>query len=461
MIQIWGVRISTLLLFTLLARTLSPDEIGTVGYVLGLLAIFQVFADLGLAEYLVYNHKAARNMQLAVWWLQVGLAILISLALSLIVTFGFMSEKNGINDVMMALIWTIPISTATRVPEALMRKDLMFREIALRSFVAITAGGIVGVILAFKGAGVWSLVAKQWVEVIVDMVMLFGLSRWRPAFTCAFSDSLLVLRHSWGIVWSRLLDIIMQKADVLIIGTWIGIAELGYYTIGQKMFQVLYGGFVGALASVFCPKYGRLREDKAALKAFFLSSVQGASLLITPIFLLASFIAPEFIRLIFGVKWAESAQVMRLMCLSGLLLGAVNLNGFLVLAMQKNLLFSVLMSVGFVVTILLMLAAAPYGINALAATGLIETLILFPIGLIFVMRLLDMKLSEYFRNLEPTIVIVALIASVEISVKYWFDFNPVFSAIYVCTFTILLSLITLRFIYWKQIKNLHVFVLGK
>lgn len=455
LLRVWGTRISTLLVFLILARTLSPAEIGVVAYVLGWLAIFLVLADMGLAEYLVYEHAAEREMQLAVWWFQTGMAFLISTLLTLIVVFSLMPLGTQQSEVMLALIWTLPISAASKVPDALLRREFKFRETAIRSFTCVTAGGVAGVALAMSGAGVWSLVVKQWVEVLIEVVMLFRLSHWQIGFEYSFANTMKALRHSWGIVWSRFLDILMQKADTIIIGAWIGVTELGYYSVGQKMFQVLQDGFVGALTNVLSPRYGKLKENPEALKAFFLSSILGASLLVTPIFLLVSFFSPELIVILFSEKWAASAEVMRWMCLSGLLIGAVNLNGFLVLAMQKNAYFSILMSVGFVSTVVLLAAAAPFGVNAIAATLLAKNIIIFPLGLYMVMRLLGVNLLDYFSNLLPAAMVALFLTIIVLTARYGLGLNGLVPSLFVCAFSILAGTMLLKLAYGDRLKSLR------
>ena len=64
----WGTRVATLLVFFILTRILNPEEIGLISYILGWLFLLAVIADLGLAEYIVYNHSAARLTELGIWW---------------------------------------------------------------------------------------------------------------------------------------------------------------------------------------------------------------------------------------------------------------------------------------------------------------------------------------------------------------------------------------------------------
>lgn len=460
LIQVWGPRFTTIVVFIILARTLSPDEIGTVTYVLGWLAIFLALADQGIAEYFVYNHEAGRNQQLAVWWLQIGLAIVMAAGLSIAVGFEWIPMEATQRDVMLALVWTLPFSAAVSVPLALLRRDSRFRDIAIRSLASVFFGGVLSSALALSGAGVWSLVAKQWIEVVIDVCLLIYLSRWRISLDFAFMDAFRVMHRSWSLIWGNWTSVIMHKVDVLLIGAWIGTAELGYYTMGQRLFFILRDGFAGALSSVFGPRYGRLRNDPQMLKEFFLSSVQVATLAIAPVFLLATLFAGDLIVLLFGSKWEQSAALLSLMCLPGLLIGASFPNTYLVAASLRNKLFSTLMTVVSVLRVAVIVAAVPFGIKAVAAGGIFTILIILPFGIWMVMRILPIKVSEYLSSMASAAILTGTIAAGFLVARYYFGLEHVIALIAVTLVSMLAGMAILRMTsHWGDILQLKHFLL--
>ena len=114
----WGTRVATLLVFFILTRLLAPEEIGLISYILGWLMLLAVFADLGLAEYIVYNHDSPRLTELGIWWFQVVVSFCIALILIGLLLAGWINPDKSNNDAVWAMIvlsLTMPHSERLKV----------------------------------------------------------------------------------------------------------------------------------------------------------------------------------------------------------------------------------------------------------------------------------------------------------------------------------------------------------
>ncbi|MEJ6006630.1 oligosaccharide flippase family protein [Paucibacter sp. AS339] len=412
----WGTRIGSLLIFALLARLLDPSALGTVNYVLGLLGIFLILADFALAEYLIYQQDAGAEFSSAIWCLQVGASLVLTLALCL--AFWLAPGISVPNDVQAAVMWisalSMPLMAAARVPEALLRRESSgFRQLAVYGFFSMSAGALVALPMAWFGAGIWSLIAKQWVEVIVTLICLFVGSGWRPSWTWGMTEVRKVLAGSWGLMGSRLLDIASQRADVLLVGNLLGMHSLGVYSVAQKLFLVLQGSMSGAINGVLNPKFGRLRGQGEAFRDFFVRAVMVAALLTSLVYLYAYLLSDELIVVVFGSKWTQSIGIMKVMMLGGLFAAATQiiLAPFISFVMQDNKWVLGLCLLDFLLTVTSILLAAPYGLLAVVSAQVLKTIFM---GLVWWLRArhhLGFSLRAYGNALLPNLVLLFIVAS--------------------------------------------------
>lgn len=397
----WGVRATTLIVFLILARLMTPAEIGVIVFILGWLALIGMLGDLGLAEYVVYNDTKP-EVDASIWWYQILVTLVISSVLAIIIYTNIWVIDSNQPDAQMAALWliiTLPLIAAIKIPEAIMRRKMDFKLLAIRSLISIILGACVAVLLAYKGFGIWSLVFKQIIEALSDLVLFFYYSKWLPKSKPSFDAFQLTLRGGWGIIGSRVLDVATQKADTVIIGMFIGMQELGLYSIALRIYQVLNEGIVQPVTSVMATAFGRVKHDIKKFKVFFLNAVQLSALITIPVFAFSYSLGGQWIPMVFGAQWQESSLIFQIMCISGILVGYSGLNGFSLLAHQRNKEFMLLMSYSAFISVILLIILAPLGINAVAWKFPLKSILIFPVSLWLAKKMIDFQLSDYYRHL--------------------------------------------------------------
>lgn len=410
----WGSRLATLGIFVLLARLLSPDAIGAVALIASYLAILQLIGEGGLAEYLLQKTERDDVQEQSVFWAQFAFSSALAVALFFaapLVARTLSSNVPG-EDLIRAMAVILPLAAAGRVAEALMRKALEFKKLAYRNLVAAVLGGSAGVACAFAGAGIWALVVKYIVEALFSLIALMVAARWRPKLR--FDGTLLrePTRYGVAILGARAITLLHSRLDIFVVGGVLGSAALGYYSVAQRMFQVVGDMFNAVSGSVAVPVLAASRSDPPQLKAAFARLVRGGSLLSMTAYAGLAAVAPLIVSIVFGPNWAPAAGPLQWLALAGFLAGPLWFNGGVMLATGRaGTWMLVVAGYALVGAVVLPIGAVLAGITGVAMATSLRTLLLAPISVHLTLSTVVTTISEYVAAWGPGAVIACAVGA--------------------------------------------------
>lgn len=316
----WGGRLTSLLVFMVLTRLLDARAVGAVAFVSAILAVLVTMSEIGLAEYLIYREDStlSRNQ---IFWFQMYLSLAV-FGVALLAGPPVL-EALGQSDaaqIFPYLCLLLPLSALTSVQDAIQRRELKFKDIAIRSLIGMVVGGIVGVGTALAGGGMWSLVAKQLSETIVIVALLWGMSDWRPRWSCDWSGFRKIFDYGRYLAGGRLLDILTINIDDVIVGIAIGQNELGLYSIGKKLYAMTSELLAGVAHQISGPLFAKLKEGKTTLWTMYVTAVGYISWLVIPLYTALYLLAPQIVPLLFGDKWSGAVWILQSFCFVGMVL---------------------------------------------------------------------------------------------------------------------------------------------
>src|SRR5574341_866507 len=181
--QSWGIRLITFLVTLVLARILLPEAFGLVAYATVFIAFAQIFVDQGFSDAIVQCPQIEREHLDTAFWINMLTGALI--ALVGVISSGAIAKlfrEPQLAPIVSWLSLSFIFSGLSSVQQALLRRQLAFKSLALRSLLATIAGGVVAIGMALLGYGIWSLVAKILVSNLVSAIALWQVSDWRPGF---------------------------------------------------------------------------------------------------------------------------------------------------------------------------------------------------------------------------------------------------------------------------------------
>ncbi len=298
-----------------LARLLSPSEYGTIALVTVFLSIFQVFVDGGLATALIQKKDADDLDFSTIFFFNIFMCSAIYLLMFF--TSPLLASFYGNSDltpVIRVLGITILISGVKNVQQAYVSKKLIFKKFFFATLFGTVTAGAVGVILAYKGFGVWALVAQQLVNTFIDTVILWATVDWRPKRMFSFERLKGLYSFGWKMLVSNLVNTIYNDVRQLIIGKVYSGSDLAYYNRGKTFPNFIVQNINSSIDSVLLPVMSEVQDDAERVKRMTRKAIMTSSFIMWPFMAGLSAIGKNFFTLVLTEKWLPSLPYLYIFC---------------------------------------------------------------------------------------------------------------------------------------------------
>ena len=336
----FGTMLINFLSNLVLARLLMPDDFGCIAMLYVFIAVSAIFVNGGLGMALVQRKNPTHIDYTTVFYWNLVFSLLFYLLLFFtapaIARFYAMPQLSAVLRVqsITLLIQAFAIVQATQL-----QKQMRFRELSIRNLIAAIIGTVIGIVMAFCGFGVWSLVASSLCSAVAGVLLLWRMSSWRP--TWEFSWQTLGSLFSFGglILLSNLVETIYTNLQRLIIGKVFTAGDLGYYNQAKKLEEVPTTTLSAIVNEVSFPVFSQLQDDRDKLVSALRKNIKAVTYLNFPLMSLLIVIAHPVIILLYSMKWEASVPYFQILCLYGFLYTLNTLNTNIVKSLGKGLLF--------------------------------------------------------------------------------------------------------------------------
>ncbi|MFY0672431.1 MAG: lipopolysaccharide biosynthesis protein [Bacteroidia bacterium] len=311
-----------------LARILEPSEFGIIGIALVFIALSDVIMDAGFTETILQKKRLSQSVYSSIFLVN----IIVSLLFSSLIYFisGYVASFYKIVDldnVLKLLAILLPIGALGKVQNALLAKDMMFKKIASINVTASLLSGTIGVVLAFKGLGVFSLVYQQITFVSVSSFLLWILNSWRPRFEFSYSGLKELVPFSFYVFSDKFTHQLFLKLDTLFIGKVFSPTELGFYSRAQSLNSQLSTFTSTSFNKVLFSHLNQLKNSGQDIIVPYMRAYKGLLIIISCVSGFLYFLSTDLIILLYGVKWEFAGQLFKILVLKTLITPLAVLQG--------------------------------------------------------------------------------------------------------------------------------------
>lgn len=313
----------------ILARLLSPDEYGLIGIITIFTTIFTKIVDSGFTNALIRKIDATDEDYNTVLITNVTISIILYLVLfissSQIASFFDRPQLTSLTRVMSLIII---INSFVIVQKARLTKRIDFKTQTKISLIASIASGVLGITMALKGLGVWSLVGQQLSREFFNASLLWIYGKWKPTIIFSYKSFKELFGFGWKLLVSTLIGNLWQQGYKFVIGKFYAPVTLGLYTRAEQFSSLFSSNLTGVVQRVSYPVLSSIQNDPIRLKNVYKRVIKSTMLLTFFCMLMLIAVAKPLILVLLGEKWSPCVPFLQIVSLQMMLypLHAINLN---------------------------------------------------------------------------------------------------------------------------------------
>jgi O-antigen/teichoic acid export membrane protein len=393
-----------------LARLLAPEAFGVVALSATVIGFTALFVDLGLSSAIVQRPVLDDRLLSTAFWLNALLGLVLAAPIALLAPLAadFFDEPE--------LSTLLPVASLSFVLSlnvvqlGLLRRELDFRRIGYMSIVNSLVTAAVSITGALLGLGAMALILGSVAATVVGTVQSYLYVPWRPTNRPDRTSALDLWRYSRGLLGFGIVNYWSRNADNLLIGRFLGTTALGFYGRAYNLMLMPVTQMSSVLSTVLFPTLTKVQHDRERFARAWLMSTKASWVAGAPLGIGMAVTAPALVETLYGTRWLPMAPILGLLAASvpAQLIGSNT--GAVFQARARNGLQFRLGLVTSAATIIAIVVALPFGVEAVAGALLVKSWVTLWVPLVPALRLAGVPIVRLLRALAYTGAAVAVMA---------------------------------------------------
>ena len=395
-----------LLISAVLSRLVTPSEYGLLAMVTLAIGFLQVIKDMGLGASIVYKKEASAEEKSTIFWINALVGLILFLILFMLApSIALFFDENKLSGLIRVMAIGFLVSSLSVVPEALILKAMDFKGLFFRNLIAVLVSGVTGIVLAFSGWGVWSLVAQSILLSLINLFFNFRLSGWVPRRIFNLSSVRSHFRYSMPLFADSSINYWVRNIDNLLVGKILGTVSLGIYSKAYSLMLLPVRQISMTFSKVLFPSFAMIQDETDLIWNQF-GRVSAAIASVTfGLMACLGFNAELVILVVYGRQWTEVVPIFRILCFLGAIQSLASLAGSIYAARGKTaLMFKVGLVSKSVMILAIITGIIQFGLTGMVWSYLFASSAAFLFELYFLTGILDKKLSDYFSVLSAELI---------------------------------------------------------
>ena len=409
----------TFLVGIVLARLLSPTEYGLIGIISIFIVVLNGVVDSGFSNAIIRKQDTTNEDYNTMFFTNLGFSILLYIGLYFsapaIATF---FERDELTVLMRVMGLILIINALSIIQITILTKKVDFKTKTKASLTSAIISGIVGIILAYCGYGVWSLVAQQMTKQLLYTLCLWVLNKWIPALKFSSQSFKYMWGFGWKLLLSGLLNNIWNQLYQVVVGKFYSPATLGQYSRSREYANILSSNFTAIIQRVSYPILSEVQDNQERMVNGYRKIIKLTMFVTAISMIFMGAIAEPMIYCLIGPQWHEAATYLPLICISLSLypLHAINLN--MLQVQGRSDIFLVLEIIKKIIAIGPICLGIFVGIQWMLVGSIVTGFISFFLNSYYTGKKLQYSSWMQLRDVAPSYLVALLMAVAVYFLKY-------------------------------------------
>lgn len=414
-----GAQGVTFIVSIVLARLLDPDVYGTVALVTIFTTILQVFVDSGMGNALIQKKDADDLDFSSVFYFNMAMCTFLYAVMffcaPLIAAF---YKTPELTPVVRVISLILIISGIKNVQQAYVSRNMLFKRFFFATLGGTVGAAVVGIVMAYKGFGVWALVAQMLFNATIDTTILWLTVKWRPKKMFSLERLKGLFSYGWKLLLSSLIDTLYNDLRQLIIGKLYTKSDLAHYNQGKKFPQLIVSNINTSIDSVLLPTMSKAQDDPSVVRSMTRRAIKTSTYIMMPFMVGLAVCAEPLVSLILTDKWLPCVPFLRIFCFTFAFypIHTANLNA--IKAMGRSDLFLILEIIKKVIGLIAIVSTMFISVKAMAYSMLVTSVLSQIINSWPNRKLLGYSYENQLKDMLPQICLSLAMGAVVYCVQF-------------------------------------------
>lgn len=312
----FSVQIIGFIVYVVLARILDPSDYGILTMLSIFITVSQVFVQSGLNTALIQKREITEADRSSVFYVSLAVAAALYGVLYLCApAIGEYFRMPALAPAMRVLALTLFPGALVSVQQAVAAREMRFKRLMISTLISTLVSGAVGIAMAYRGMGHWSLVGQQLSSQLCLAIALFITIRWRPHAVFSLTSVATLITFGWKLLVSSLIDTLYNNLRGLVIGRKYDAATLGVYDKGKKFPELVMNVVNGSIQSVMLPVLSRDQDRVVRLRYKMRRSIMVSAYMVFPLMAGLMIIARPLVSVVLTDKWLPCVPFLQVCCI--------------------------------------------------------------------------------------------------------------------------------------------------
>ncbi|WP_196894152.1 lipopolysaccharide biosynthesis protein [Aureivirga marina] len=401
----------TFLVGLILANILTPAEFGILGMITVFIAVSNSIVDSGFSNALI-RKVDAKNIDYNTTFIFnfiLGVILYILLFLFSPAISRFFGEPILV-PITRAMGLILIINSFGIVQRTLLIKEVDFKTQTKISLIASCVSGVIGIVMAYKNFGVWSLVGQQLSRQFLTSLFLWIFNKWRPTFEFSMKSFKELFGFGSKLLISGVIDTIYRYIYYIVIGRFYSAGQLGQYTQADKFNTIFSSNLTNIVQRVSYPVLCKIQDNDERLKATYQKVIKFTMLITFACMLGLVAVAKPLIIFLVGEKWLVAVGYLQIICFGGMLypLHSINLN--ILQVKGRSDLFLKLEIIKKIIAIAPIVVGILYGIKFMLWGGVLISFFSYFLNTYYSSTLIKYNVWEQIKDIIPSFLVSIFVA---------------------------------------------------